>query len=411
MKTIQFLSKIQMILFFFLMFFWVYQFMIFIFSFFKKQNKEIVFGKNHKFMAIIPARNEEKVILNLINSLKNQGYPEELLDIYVIADNCTDNTAKIAQQAGAIVYQRFNEKKQSKGYALEWFFNIVLSEFPDKYDAFCVFDADNIVASNFIYKMNEKLCQGELIVQGYRDIKNASDNCITANYALFYWTMNRYYHLARYNLGLSPLINGTGFMVAMSVIKETNGWHTETLTEDIEFSLNSIARGYKIGWAKDAIVYDEQPLSFKQSWRQRMRWSVGHIQCVKACLPKILSNTNFNPILIDAIIYILGMPMMLLSLIVTILDITKFLVDPIKYQFSIIGGLKFSAITIIIAILQGILIAIIEKKNLKKIWKGIATYPIFLVSWFVINIVAFFNLKMPWKQIEHVKSIEIHEVQ
>ena len=105
------------------------------------------------------------------------------------------------------------------------------------------------------------------------------------------------------------------------------------------------------------------------------------------------------------------MPMMLTSLIVTLLDITKFLVAPFKYPFSIIGGLKFSAITILITIFQGIIIALIERKNVKKIWKGIATYPIFLISWFVINIVAFFNLKMQWKPIEHIKSIEIKEVQ
>ena len=105
------------------------------------------------------------------------------------------------------------------------------------------------------------------------------------------------------------------------------------------------------------------------------------------------------------------MPMMLISLIISILDILKFLILPEKYAFSIIGGIKFSAITILITLLQATFITITQKKNIKKVWKGIATYPIFLVSWFMINIVAFFNLKMQWKPIKHVKSIEIHEVQ
>lgn len=200
-------------------------------------------------------------------------------------------------------------------------------------------------------------------------------------------------------------------MVAMSVIKETNGWHTETLTEDIEFSLNSISRGYKIGWANDAIVYDEQPLSFRQSWRQRLRWSVGHIQCFKICFPTIISKKSLTPLLLDAAIYTLGMPMMLVSLIITLLDITKFIIEPNKYAFSIIGGIKFSLIPISISILQALLIAITQRKNIKKIWKSIATYPIFLLSWFLINIVAFFNLKMQWKPINHIKSVEIHEMQ
>jgi cellulose synthase/poly-beta-1,6-N-acetylglucosamine synthase-like glycosyltransferase len=97
---------------------------------------------------------------------------------------------------------------------------------------------------------------------------------------LFYWTLHRFYHLARYNIGLSPLLNGTGFMVKFDIIKPS-GWNTKTLTEDIEFSLINIINGRQLGWATDAIVYDEQPLGFKQSWIQRMRWSVGHIQCIK----------------------------------------------------------------------------------------------------------------------------------
>ena len=200
-------------------------------------------------------------------------------------------------------------------------------------------------------------------------------------------------------------------MVAMSVIKETNGWHTETLTEDIEFSLNSIARGYKIGWAQDAIVYDEQPTSFMQSWRQRLRWSVGHIQCFKTCFPKLIIKKEYSPIRLDAAIYTLGMPMILISLLITLIDIIKFLIAPTKYAFSIIGGIKFTIITILIAISQTLLITIIQKKKIRNVWKGIATYPIFLISWFLINIVAFFNLKMQWKPINHIKSIEIQEMQ
>lgn len=126
-------------------------------------------------------------------------------------------------------------------------------------------------------------------------------------------------------------------MVAMSVLKETNGWHTDTITEDIEFSLNSIARGYKIGWASNAIVYDEQPLSFKASWNQRLRWSVGHIQCFYSCFPKIIKNKNFTPTLFDASIYSLGMPMMLISFILSMLELTKFILYPSKYHFTIFG--------------------------------------------------------------------------
>lgn len=400
------LLVIEKVLFFISIFFALYQIVMCFFALTKEKEKSKVINKNHKFMAVICARNEEAVILNLIESLKNQDYPKELIDIYVVADNCRDNTATIANGAGSIVLERFDNKKKSKGYALEWFFEYILKNKPNEYDAFCVFDADNIVAKDFYKKMNEKLCQGEKIVQGYRDIKNPSDTWITGNYAIFYWMMNRFYHYTRYKIGLSPLINGTGFMVAMSVIKESKGWHTKTLTEDIEFSLNAIADGYTIGWANDAKVYDEQPLEFNKSWRQRMRWSVGHIQCLKYCLPKLVKAKKHSAVMLDSIIYLSGMPLVVISLILIVIEAIRILIlDQEIINFvvkTIIGG--------ILLILQALLIVLIEGKNVKKTIKGIVTYPIFLISWFLINVTAIFNTKIEWKPVSHVKSMNIKDI-
>ena len=258
--------------------YWLYQFVISLCSFIKVKDKPLLEDKENRFMLIIPAHNEESVVVNLIESLQKLDYSKDAYDIYVIADNCTDNTAKVAKDAGAIVYERHDEAHKTKGYALQWFLDQKIKE-DAPYDAFCIFDADNIVDVNFLKVMNKKLCQGEDVVQGYKDIKNPSDTWVSAGYAIFYWTMHRFYHLARYNIGLSPLMNGTGFMVKFDVIKP-NGWDTKTLTEDIEFSLKRIIKGKKLGWARNAIVYDEQPVGFKQSWIQRERWTVGHMQCL-----------------------------------------------------------------------------------------------------------------------------------
>ena len=285
--------------------FWLYQIAVSFCSLIKLKEKKLIENKNHKFMAIIPAHNEEMVIKNLVQSLREQDYPKDLYDIYVIADNCTDATAEIAKENGAIVYKRFDPEHKTKGYALNWFLKQKIEENAD-YDAFCVFDADNVVDKNFIKNMNKKLCQGEEIVQGYRDIKNPTDSWISAGYAIFYWMMNRFYHLARYNLGLSPLINGTGFMVKFDVIKP-NGWQTITLTEDIEFSLINISKGRRLGWATDAIVYDEQPVGFKQSWSQRSRWSVGHLQCMKHYTKDLAKGVKDHKTLMnfDGLLYIM----------------------------------------------------------------------------------------------------------
>jgi len=266
------LSTFQQVLIWAINIFWVYQFIISVTSLIKFKEKPLLIDKKHRFIIALPANNEETVIGNLIKSLKMQDYDKDLFDIYVIADNCTDNTAKIARENGAIVYERVDETKKTKGYALNWFLSKMKVK-KDDYDALLVFDADNIVDKNFLNVMNKKLCQGEVLVQGYRDIKNPTDTWVSGGYAIFYWTMNRLYHLARYNMGLSPLINGTAFMVKWDMLID-EGWNTKTLTEDIEFALINISKGVKLGWAKDAIVYDEQPLTFKQSWKQRERWSV-----------------------------------------------------------------------------------------------------------------------------------------
>ena len=297
--------------------FWLYQIMVSLCSLVKIKDKPLKVNKDHKFMAIIPAHNEEVVVGNLVESLKKQNYNKQLYDIYVIADNCTDNTAKIAKEAGAIVYERFNNTQKTKGYALDWFLQQKIEENAD-YDAFFVFDADNIVDSNFIKNMNKKLCQGEDVVQGYRDIKNPTDSWITAGYAIFYWTMHRFYHLARYNLGLSPLLNGTGFMVRFDVIKPEGGLKTVTLTEDIEFSLKRIIKGKRLGWSTDAIVYDEQPVGFKQSWSQRSRWTVGHMQCIKEYTRQLALAAKENKTMMnfDGFLYIIGsIPMFIITLI------------------------------------------------------------------------------------------------
>lgn len=118
-------------------------------------------------MALVPAHNEAAVVGNLIESLKNQNYPKELLDIYVIADNCTDNTAQIARDAGAIVYERFDSEKKTKGYAMQWFLNKMNEQGAD-YDAMCVFDADNVVMPDFFTAMNKNFAK---VKKWFKDIE------------------------------------------------------------------------------------------------------------------------------------------------------------------------------------------------------------------------------------------------
>ncbi len=86
----------------------------------KNMQPVIIPSKQHKFAALICARNEKEVIYEIVTSLEKQKYPKNLLDVYVLADNCTDNTAALAKKAGAIVYERENTQQVGKGYALDY---------------------------------------------------------------------------------------------------------------------------------------------------------------------------------------------------------------------------------------------------------------------------------------------------
>lgn len=390
--------------------YWLYQMVISFCALIKLKEKKLIVEKEHKFMAIIPAHNEEAVVANLVESLKKQDYPKELYDIYVIADNCTDNTAKVAENAGAIVLKRFDEAHKTKGFALNWFLKQKIEENAD-YDAFCVFDADNIVDKNFLKNMNIKLCQGENVVQGYRDIKNPTDSWIASGYAIFYWMMNKFYHLARYNLGLSPLINGTGFMVRFDVVKP-NGWQTVTLTEDIEFSLINIAKGSKLGWAKDAVVYDEQPVGFAQSWSQRSRWTVGHLQCMKHYTKDLANGVKKNKTLMnfDGLLYMLGIPMMLITFLLIGVNTVMYLGNEMELTDLIWNYGRFLFATFITPIITATVVLLLDKRDIKSMAFGLLCYPFFMGSWILINIKCLIKPNTKWEKIEHVRSVKINEV-
>lgn len=224
--------------------------------------------------------------------------------------------------------------------------------------------------------------------------------------------MNRFYHLARYNVGLSPLINGTGFMVKFDVVKP-EGWVTKTLTEDIEFSLKRIIKGKKLGWAVDAVVYDEQPLGFKQSWKQRTRWTVGHMQCIKEYTkPLALAVKEHKTIMnFDGFLYIIGsIPMFILTLVLLLINVIMYAGDGMTSVDLAMNMLRYVIPTFLLPIGTAVLIMLLDKRPIKPMIKGLLCYPLFLGSWIAINFKCLFKRDTTWEKIEHVRKIAIHEV-
>ena len=235
-------------------------------------------SKAHRYAVLIAARNEENVISGLLDSLRAQTYDMSLVTVFVAADNCTDSTAAIARAHGAVVYERFNQLNVGKGYALDFLLQHIGADYPAGFDGYFVFDADNILAPDYIERMNEMFSNGHEIITSYRNSKNFGGNWISAGYALWFLRESRYLNGARTRLGSSAAVGGTGFLFSQRILDESHGWRFYLLTEDIEFSVYHILRGEKIAICESAVLYDEQPTDFRQSCRQRLRWAKGYVQ-------------------------------------------------------------------------------------------------------------------------------------
>ena len=230
----------------------------------------------HKYAILIPARNESSVIGNLIDSIHYQDYPKELLTIFVVADNCTDNTAEIARSYGAICYERHNDKERTKGFALRYLFQKIEEDYGiDSFEGYFIFDSDNLLNKDYITRMNESFDSGLKIITSYRNTKNFDENWIASTYALHWLRSIRLNHRARSVLRLATNIQGTGFLFANELVRD--GWRYTSLTEDRAFTADAVAHGYQISYNDAAMFYDEQPTSIRVALRQRIRWSKGHL--------------------------------------------------------------------------------------------------------------------------------------
>ncbi|MBE6990176.1 MAG: glycosyltransferase [Ruminococcaceae bacterium] len=233
---------------------------------------------DNDFAVLICARNEQAVIGDLIASLRGQTYDASRIHIFVLADNCTDDTALIARAAGATVYERFNKVQIGKGYALCALMEHLQEDYPDGFDGYFVFDADNILSPDYVEQMNRTFSDGHDIVTGYRNSKNYGDNWLSAGSGLWYLRESRYLNHARHLLGTSCAVGGTGFLFSRAVAAEMGPWPFHSLIEDIEFSIHQIVAGRRIAFCLEAVLYDEQPSDLRQSWRQRSRWCKGALQ-------------------------------------------------------------------------------------------------------------------------------------
>lgn len=368
--------------------------------------------RQNRFALVVCARNEQAVIGHLLDSLFAQNYPRDKFDVFVVADNCTDQTGAVASTAGAKVYTRHNLHRVGKGYALNWFFDRFLKEYGNRYDAVGIFDADNLVDPQFLNAMNEQLCAGEVAAMGYRDSKNPHDSWVSGCMSLGFWTLSRFYLQPRSVLGLSAMAGGTGYVFKTEFIHD--GWDTRTISEDTEFSMNLIAQGHRIAYAPRARFYDEQPVGFAASIRQRRRWASGTLQCIGACIPGLLKSLlrTQRDIAMDAMMFLLLIPACAFNMVLSILQFGSMLLSPSFTWGPVLWAGVMPVLGGALGIFaQGFLTLVLEKKLTAGMVKALLMYPFFL---FTTGLCYLFSLIAPtirWKPIEHRRGISLKQLE
>lgn len=380
-------------------------------------------NKKHKYGYLITARNEENVIGYLIDSIKNQNYPQELMRIFVVADNCTDKTAEISRNKGAIVFERFNKKLIGKSYALELAFKEIMSNKEyDDIEAFILFDADNLLSKEYTNEINKAYDQGNKVIASFRHSKNFSSSWVAAGQSIFFYYEMLMLHRSRASLNMGTAISGTGFLIDRSVMEFYGGWIFHTLIEDVEFSLNCAVDNIKIAFCEDAVFYDEQPSTAKDSFVQRMRWCKGLKESFFKYTKKILSkkNAHFNQLVFELLIQIApvtnipicwaiinviyGIVFTCLGFIEVQVFLNYILICLITIFVILILNFWFISFSVIIKYNK-----IIKSSKTKK-FVGAVLYPLFMLMYLPISIVA--QLKnVEWVPTPHKENISIDKIE
>lgn len=400
----------------------LYQVVFFFIGLIRGQVKIPPAKKQHTYAFFIAAHNEEAVIANLVKSIKDQDYPSELIDVFVVADACTDNTAQAAREAGAIVYERNDLSRKGKSWVMDYGFDRILREYPGKHEAFFIFDADNLLSRDYVTIMNDAFDQGYLALTSYRNSKNFGSSWISSAYATWFIREARYLNNARMICNTSCAVSGSGYLVSAKLIEGMKGWDFHTLTEDIQFSTFCAIHGVRIGYAP-AEFFDEQPVTLKASIKQRMRWTKGFYQVLFTYGRHMFKSIGkFHRFAAYDMLMVVG-PAMLLTLMCLLVNVTFIAVGSLSHGFLATDAEIEMAIGSIIMMLaymygtffvMGLSTTITEWKHIHcpqkwRIFTNLFTFPLFMFTYVPLTVAALF-LKVDWVPTPHDVSVTLDEV-
>ena len=229
-----------------------------------------------RFVVLIPARDEEQRLPRLLESIEALAYPRELVTVLVVADNCTDGTAALARASGALVCERSDPERVGKGYAIDF----GLRQIRDAYDALILIDGDCRVSPNLLKAFNRRLDAGDEAVQAYYTMSASGGSSTQAVRGLALALVHLVRPLGKRRIGASAGLKGSGMCFSRRVIEEA-GWQAFGLAEDIEQHNRLLRRGFRVGFAREAVVTGASPDSLADARGQHRRWEAGRLAAMR----------------------------------------------------------------------------------------------------------------------------------
>lgn len=357
----------------------------------------------HNYAILIPARNESLVIEKLLISIENQTKKIKPEDVYVIVETKKDKTVSIVEKHKMTIVYRKNLNKKRKGFALDDAIKEILKS-NKKYDAYFIFDADNILDKNYIKEMTKSFDEGYDIGIGYRNTKN-SKNLVSAASALTFSMINTIGNKRKSKYTNNLIISGTGYYIKGTIIESWKGFPFNSLTEDYELSLYSILNNLTTTYNDSAIYYDEQPEIFDVTITQRSRWVKGYFDARRNYIHKIrksISKKDKN--YASKITALIGVN----PLITLIIGILLLLIDSITSFKNFIISLLiiFILIYITLMIFTYIIIKKEENKLDIKVSKMLLIFynPFYLLSYIYCLYIAITKKDLGWQEIKHTNN-------
>lgn len=364
------------------------------------------YNNKKRYCILIPARYESKVINNLLLSITKQTTKINPKDIYIIVESIKDKTVDIAKQYNMNIILRENLSLKRKGYALNDAVTYILKK-QIHYDAYFIFDADNILDKDFIKNMEKSINEGYDIGIGYRNTKN-SNTLVSASSALTFSMINTMLNERKNKYHNNLTISGTGYYIKGSIIEEWNSFPFHSLTEDYELTLYAILHNLTTTYNKKAIFYDEQPDNFNISLKQRTRWVKGYFEARKKYINKISkSETKNDPNFASKVNAFLGVTPYIYIIIGLLIILFNILIT--KGITTFLCYLTIFLLLIYTVLVLFTIIMLKKEKNSLNISKSMKVKvifynPIFMFSYIICLLRTIFIKDIKWDKIDHNKN-------